>query len=89
MDHLDLHSNMGTFKYQKMLNTYIEDFDLHSNLVIFKSLSLAKALTIITEFTFQSGDIQIGLTPLILSIHLSPFTFQSGDILMTFVTISL
>ena len=42
----------------KILNL-IKDLDLHSNLVIFKSLSVQEIRTLEIAFTFQSGDIQI------------------------------
>ena len=53
--------------------------NLHSNLVIFKSIKAIISIMIHVKFTFQSGYIQIlTLSDTILPLLL--FTFQSGYI---------
>ena len=54
--------------------------NLHSNLGIFKLLTLCIMILFLKKFTFQSGDIQI-LERMLARRNLEPkFTFQSGDI---------
>ena len=56
---------------------------LHSNLVIFKLQLLLEYPKSYITFTFQSGDIQIGIG-MYNHVGIYAFTFQSGDIQIIF-----
>ena len=65
-----------------MLDYNTININLHSNLVIFKSLRCPEDRVYLSSFTFQSGDIQMSQVKRPSYNH-AQFTFQSGDIQIT------